>query len=192
MIDEVGIMLLYEGDWVQNRNMYYFEGCQGKFIELKKTTTYEELLKIFCHILKVDPTEHNLSMKYVFNGNIPTTPIQLRVDGDVKIFILLNCTDDKLLVPLCITIEKRSSNHWCESIINTNFYSHTLSKIEKEINMDLIFINSGESLSGFDYENKTRLSYDPLNCFDSHNLNMNKDDEDSGMNVNLNEDSQVM
>ena len=26
-------------------------------------------------------------MKYVFNANIPTTPIQLRDDGDVKIFI---------------------------------------------------------------------------------------------------------
>ena len=63
VIDEVGIMLLYEGDWVQNGNMYYFEGCQGKGIELKKTTTYEELLKIVCHILKVDPTDHNLSMK---------------------------------------------------------------------------------------------------------------------------------
>ena len=56
----MGIMLFYEGDWVQNRNMYYFEGCQGKFIELKKTITYEELLKIICHILKVDPPEHNL------------------------------------------------------------------------------------------------------------------------------------
>ena len=40
--------------------MYCFEGCQGKFIELKKTITYEELLKIVCHILKVDPPEHNL------------------------------------------------------------------------------------------------------------------------------------
>ncbi|KAL6350647.1 hypothetical protein AAG906_025577 [Vitis piasezkii] len=58
--------------------------------------------------------------------------------------------------------------------------------------MDQIFINSSESLSGFDYENITRLSYDPLNCFDSHNLNMNKDDEDGGINVNPNEDSQVM
>ena len=58
--------------------------------------------------------------------------------------------------------------------------------------MDPIFINSSESLSGFDDENRTRLSYDPLNCFDSHNLNMNKDDEDRGMNVNSNKDSQVM
>ena len=69
------IMLLYEGDWVRNGNMYYFEGFQGKGIEPKKTTTYEELLKIVCHILKVDPTKHNLSMNYVFNVNIPTTPI---------------------------------------------------------------------------------------------------------------------
>ncbi|RVW79478.1 hypothetical protein CK203_050069 [Vitis vinifera] len=82
-----------EGDWVQNGNTYDFEGCQGKDIELKKTTTYEELLKIVCHILKVDPTEHNLSKKYVFNGNIPSTPIQLRDDGDVKIFIGLNFTN---------------------------------------------------------------------------------------------------
>ena len=47
-------------------------------------------------------------------------------------------------------------------------------------------------MSGFDDENRTRLSYDPLNCFDSHRLNMNKDDEDGGMNVNPNKDSRVM
>ena len=86
----MGIMLLYEGDWVQNGNMYYFEGCQGKSIKLKKTTTYEGLLKIVCHILKVDPIEHNILINYVFNGNIPSTPIQLRRDGNVKIFIRLN------------------------------------------------------------------------------------------------------
>ncbi|RVW54258.1 hypothetical protein CK203_080127 [Vitis vinifera] len=102
------------------------------------------------------------------------------------------CQDGKLPVPLCITIEKRSGNHRYESIINTDFGSHTLSRVEKEINMDPIFINSSESLSGFDDENRTRLSYDPLNCFDSHNLNMNKDDEDGGMNVNPNKDCQVM
>ena len=136
----MGIMLLNEGDWVQNGNMYYFEGCQGKGIELKKSTTYEELLKIVCHILKVDTTKHNLSMKYVFNGNIPSTPIQLRDDGDVKFFIHLNCTNGKLSVPLYITIEKRSGNHGYESIINIDFSSHTLSGVEKEINMDLIFI----------------------------------------------------
>ena len=124
-------------------------------------------------------------MKYVFNGNIP---IQLRDDGDVKIFIRLNCTYGKLSVPLCITIEKRSGNHGYESIINIDFCSHTLFRVEKEINMDPIFINNSESLSGFDDENRTRLSYDPLNCFDSHNLNMNKDDEFGGMNVNSNKD----
>ncbi|KAL6313604.1 hypothetical protein AAG906_006973 [Vitis piasezkii] len=185
-------MLLYEEDGVQNGNMYYFEGYQGKSIELKKTTTYEELLKIVCHILKVDPTKHNLSMKYVFNGNIPTTPLQLRDDGDVKFFIRLNCTNGKLPISFCITIEKRSGNHGYESIINTDFGSRTLFEVEKEINMDPIFINSSESLSDFDDENRTRLSYDPLNCFDSHNMNMNKDDEDGGMNVNPNKDSQVM
>ncbi|KAL6313591.1 hypothetical protein AAG906_006959 [Vitis piasezkii] len=111
---------------------------------------------------------------------------------DVKIFIRLNCTNDKLPIPFCITIEKRSGNHGYESIINTDFGSHTLFEVEKEINMDPIFINSSESLNDFDDENRTRLSYDPLNWFDSHNMNMNKDDEDGGMNVNPNKDSQVM
>ena len=58
--------------------------------------------------------------------------------------------------------------------------------------MGPIFINSSESLSGFDDENRIRLSYDPLNCFDSNYLNMNKDGEDGGMNVNPNKDSRVM
>ena len=112
VIDEVRIMLLYEGDWVQNGNIYYFEGFQGKGIELKKTTTYEELLKIVCHILKVDPTEHNLLMKYVFNGNIPSTPIQLRDDGDVKIFICLNCTDGKLPSSIMYHNREKKCQSW--------------------------------------------------------------------------------
>ena len=60
-------------------------------------------------------------MKYVFNDNIPTTLIQLRDDGEVNFFIRLNCTDGKLLVPLCITTEKKNDNHEYESIINIDF-----------------------------------------------------------------------
>ena len=55
-------------------------------------------------------------MKYVFNANIPTSPIQLTDDGDVKFFIGLNCTNGKLHVPLCITVEKRIDNHNQKSI----------------------------------------------------------------------------
>lgn len=53
-------------------------------------------------------------------------------------------------------------------------------------------MNMNETLSDFDDENKTRLSYDSLHCSNSYDLSMNKDDEDSEMNVNPNEDSQVM
>ena len=78
---------------MQNGNMYHFVGCKGEGIELSKTITYEEFLKTICQILRVDPRESNVSMKYVFNVNIPTTTIQLRDDGDVKFFIRLNCID---------------------------------------------------------------------------------------------------
>ena len=121
MIDEVRVMILYEGDYVQNGNMYYFEGCKGKGIKISKTITYEELLKTVCQILRVYLKESNVSMKYVFNANIPTTPIQLRDVGDVEIFIQLNCTDGKLPVPLCIATEKKNDNHEYESIINHQY-----------------------------------------------------------------------
>ena len=55
--------------------------------------------------------ECSISMKYAFNGNIPTSPIQLRDDGDVKIFIHLNCTYNKLSTPLCITVDTRSERN---------------------------------------------------------------------------------
>ena len=87
--------------------MYHFEVCKGKGIEFSKTIIYEKLLKTVCQILRVDPRENNVSMKYVFNANIPTTPLQLRDDGDVKIFIRLNFTDGKFSVPLCITTLKK-------------------------------------------------------------------------------------
>ena len=111
VVDEVGIMLLYEGEWVRDGNVFYFEGSKGKGIEIPKTISYKELLGVVHHILKLDPTNCFLSMKYVFNANIPTSPIQLTDDGDVKFFIGLNCTNGKLPVPLCITVEKRIDNH---------------------------------------------------------------------------------
>ena len=61
--------------------------CSTLKVAKVNTITYEELLKTVCHILRVYPRESNVSMKYVFNVNIPTTLIQLRDDRDVKIFI---------------------------------------------------------------------------------------------------------
>ena len=111
-------------------------------------------------------------MKYVCNANIPTTPIQLRDDEDVKFFIWLNCTDGKLLVPLCITTEKKNDNHEYESIINTDFNT--------------------QPVSDFNDENIISMSCNPLNYFDSHELDTYKDVENGEMNVNLSKDSQVM
>ena len=54
-------------------------------------------------VLKLDSTSCSVSMKYVFNANIPTCPIEVTDDGDVKFFIGLNFTNGKLLVPLCVT-----------------------------------------------------------------------------------------
>ena len=119
MVDEVGIMLLYEGEWVQDGNAFYFEGSKGKGIEVPKTISYKELLGVVHHILKLDPMNCFLSMKYVFNANILTSPIQLTNDGDVKFFIGLNCTNGKLSVPLYITIEKRINNHSHKSSCNS-------------------------------------------------------------------------
>ena len=87
MVDEVGIMFFYEGEWVRDGNVFYFEGSKGKDIEILKTISYKELLGVVHHILKLDPTNCFISMKYVFNANIPTSPIQLSDDGDVKLFI---------------------------------------------------------------------------------------------------------
>ena len=59
---------------MQSGNMYYFKSCKSKGIELCKTITYEELLKTICQILRVDPRESNVLIKYVFSANIPVMP----------------------------------------------------------------------------------------------------------------------
>ena len=84
----------------------------------------------------------------------------------------MNCTDGKLPIPLCITIEKKNDNHEYESIINIDFNTQTV--------------------SDFNDENRISMSCDPLNCFDSHDLDTYKNVEDGDMNVNLSEDIQVM
>ena len=42
MVDEVGIMLLYEGEWLRDGSVFYFEGSKGKDIEIPKTISYKE------------------------------------------------------------------------------------------------------------------------------------------------------
>ena len=80
-------------------------------------------------------------MKYLFNANLPTSPIQLIDDGDVKFFISLNCTNGKLPVPLCITIEKRIDNHSHKSICNSYSEYHMSSEIDKELNKDSMLMH---------------------------------------------------
>ena len=84
----------------------------------------------------------------------------------------MNCIDGQLLVPLCITTEKKNDNHEYESIIIIDFNT--------------------QPVSDFNDENRISMSCDPLNCFDSRDLETYKDVEDGEMNVNLSEDSQVM
>ena len=53
-------------------NTYHFEGNEGKGIMVKKNISYHELLRVAYHILQLDLTKCSISMKYAFNGNIPT------------------------------------------------------------------------------------------------------------------------
>ena len=82
---------------------------------VKKNISYHELLRVLYLILQLDSMECSISMKYTFNGNIPISPIQLRDDEDVKFFIRLNCTYNKLSTPLCITVDTRFE-HNVESV----------------------------------------------------------------------------
>ena len=77
---------------------------------VKKNISYHELMRVVYRILQLDLVECSISMKYAFNSYIPTSPIQLRDDGDVKFFIRLNYTN-KLPAPLCITVDRRSENN---------------------------------------------------------------------------------
>ena len=169
MVDEVGIMLLYEGECVRDGNAFYFKGSKGKGIEVPKTISYKELLGVVHHILKLDPTNCFLSMKYVFNANIRTSPTQLTDDGDVNFFIGLNCTNGKLSVPLCITVEKRIDNHSQKSICNSYSEYHMSSEIDKELKDDSRLIHKSrhihyKSVETFtvDGENELRFQNESL------------------------------
>ncbi|RVW32621.1 hypothetical protein CK203_076519 [Vitis vinifera] len=140
-------------------------------------------------------------MKYVFNANIPTSPIQLTDDGDVKFFIGLNCTNGKLPVPLCITVEKRIDNHNQKSICNSYFECHMSSEIDKELNEDSMLMHksrhihcdSVETLT-VDGENGPRFQNESHEGYKVHDWNMNEtaiNEEDYRMNTNPTSDKQV-
>ena len=153
-------MLLYEGELLRDGNVFYFKGSKGKDIEVPKTISYKELLGVVHHILKLDLTNCFLSMKYVFNANIRTSPTQLTDDGDVNFFIGLNCTNGKLSVPLCITVEKRIDNHSQKSICNSYSEYHMSSEIDKELKDDSMLIHKSKHIH---YKSVETLTVDSEN-----------------------------
>ena len=140
-------------------------------------------------------------MKYVFNANIPTSPIQLIDDGDMKFFIDLNCTNGKLSILLCIIVKKRIDNNNQKSIYNSYFEYHISFKIDKELNRDSmlmhksrhIYSESVETLT-IDGENGLRFQNKSLEGYKVHDWNMNEiaiNREDYRMDTNLTNDEQV-
>ncbi|RVW57842.1 hypothetical protein CK203_114815 [Vitis vinifera] len=140
-------------------------------------------------------------MKYVFNANVPTSPIQLTDDGDVKFFIGLNCTNGKLPIPLCITVEKRIDNHNQKSICNSYFECHMSSEIDKELNGDSMLMHKSRHIHCdsvetliVDGENGPRFQNESLEGYKVHDWNMNEtaiNEEDYRMNTNPTSDKKV-
>ncbi|KAL6337579.1 hypothetical protein AAG906_037172 [Vitis piasezkii] len=128
-------------------------------------------------------------MKYVFNANIPTSPIQLTDYGDVKFFIGLNCTNGKI------------DNHNQKSICNSYFECHMSSEIDKELNGDSMLMHKSrhihcdsiETLT-VDGENGPRFQNESLEGYKVHDWNMNEtaiNEEDYRMNTNPTSNKQV-
>ena len=143
----------------------------------------------------------SLSMKYVFNANISTSFVQLADDGDVKFFIGLNYTNCKLLVPLCITIEKRIENYSHKSICNSYSKYHMSSDINKELDRDPMLMykikhihcESVETLT-INGENEPRFQNESLEGYNVHDWNMNEtaiNEKDYRMDTNPANDEQV-
>ena len=144
-------MLLSKGKWVQDVNTYHFEGNKGKEIMVKKNIVFHELLGVVYRILQFDSMECSISMKYAFNGNIPTSQIRLRDDGDVKFFIRLNCTYNKLSTPLYITVDTRSK-HKAESV-----FVHGSGHLN-DGSMESLNVVADESITEFNYESVERYN----------------------------------
>ena len=111
LVPIVRIILLLQ--WLMKNNIFIWRktrpGIKILFVSKKvkakalisQRLSYEKLLEVVYHISRLNPIEYFLSMEYIFNVIIPTTPIQLTYDGDVKFFICLNCTIGKLPFLLC-------------------------------------------------------------------------------------------
>ena len=195
VMDKVGIMLLHEEEWMQEGNSFYFKGSKGKAIEVSMAILYEDLLEMIYRILKLDPKSCSVSMKYVFFVNIPTCPIKVTDDRDVKFFIGLNSTSGKLHVPLCITIENRIENDTHKSFSNSYHEFHMSFEIDKELDENLMIMqkrrhNHYELVENFDVQGEggSRCHNEPLERYNGHDWNMNEftiHEEDDTVDINL-------
>ena len=187
---------------MQEQNSFYFKGSKGKGIEVSKTILYEDLLEIIYCILKLDSTSHSVLMKYVFNANIPTCPIEVTDDGDVKFFIDLNSTSGKLHVPLCITVEKRIENDTHKSFSNAYHECHMSFEIDKELEESSMIMHKRRHnhyglVETFNVqgESGSRCQNKPLDRYNGHDWNMNEfiiHEEDDIVDINLINDELVI
>lgn len=110
-MSQVRVLVMYDGKWFCSPSGYYlYSGGQTKGIIVSDDITYKELVDRLYGIVKVDTNEYVITMKSLYKANIPTMPVEIVDDDDVRFFIQENAAHPtELRSPICITIEHKGS-----------------------------------------------------------------------------------
>lgn len=111
-MSQVRVLVMYDGKWFPCPNGYYvYNGGKTKGIILPENITHQELVHRLYGVVKVDPNKYVITMKSLYKANIPTMPVEIVDDDDVRFFIQENvgqATDFRS--PLCVTLELQSQD----------------------------------------------------------------------------------
>ncbi|XP_031257229.1 uncharacterized protein LOC116115200 isoform X2 [Pistacia vera] len=111
-MSQVRVLVMYNGEWFSSSSGHFvYNGGKMKGIIISDKITYRELVDRLYQLFKVDPNEYGIIMKALYKANIPTIPVEIVDDDDVRFFIHENVaqpTDARS--PLCITLKCRESH----------------------------------------------------------------------------------
>ncbi|KAK2664669.1 hypothetical protein Ddye_003243 [Dipteronia dyeriana] len=106
-MDKVRFVVLYDGEWIESGGKFKYQSGKSRLILVSRETSYESLEDIIYGLIKVNPNEFSIKMKYLFNSAEVLAPFEVMNDDDVEMFLCENSVV-KTRTLLCVTTKRKT------------------------------------------------------------------------------------
>ena len=104
----VRVLILFNGEWIEQNDEYKFKSSKGKGIMISRSTTYAELVERITQVIDINTLDFEITRKFKLKTSDPMPQITIQINDDVQFFLEEVASGIEFRNSLCVTFKRRS------------------------------------------------------------------------------------